>query len=173
MKLASSFIAAAILGAAACASHQQTNKSTTPVAEATPAKLDIVETANSTGSFNTLLAALKAADLTATLKGDGPFTVFAPTDAAFAKLPAGTVEDLLKEENKEKLRAVLTYHVVSGRVGSNEVVKLASSKTLQGEEVTFSQVEGGVQVNSATVTQADVDCSNGVVHVIDTVLLPK
>lgn len=137
------------------------------------AEKDIVDTAIAAGSFKTLAAALQAAGLVDTLKGKGPFTVFAPTDEAFAKLPAGTVEDLLKPENKEKLRAILLYHVVAGKVTSKEVVKLNSAKTVNGEPVSIMVMNGKVMVNNATVTKADIEASNGVIHVIDTVLLPK
>jgi uncharacterized surface protein with fasciclin (FAS1) repeats len=133
---------------------------------------DIVDTAVSNGSFNTLATALKAAGLVDTLKGPGPFTVFAPTDAAFAKLPAGTVETLLKPENKDQLRRVLTYHVVSGKVGSAEVTKLQSAKAVSGDPIKISVRDGKVMVNNATVVTADVGASNGVIHVIDTVILP-
>jgi len=132
---------------------------------------DIVETAVAAGSFNTLAAALQAADLIQVLKGDGPFTVFAPTDAAFAKLPAGTVEALLKD--KAKLTAILTYHVVAGNVKAADVVKLNSAKTVQGQDVQIKVVGGKVMINDATVTAADVVASNGTIHVIDTVILPK
>lgn len=128
---------------------------------------DIVDVAVEAGSFNTLAAALKAGDLIDTLKGDGPFTVFAPTDEAFAKLPAGTVEDLLKPENKDKLVAILTYHVVSGEVKSGDLLSTASAKTVNGESVDL-----GLRVGNANVIQADIAASNGVIHVIDTVLLP-
>jgi transforming growth factor-beta-induced protein len=120
-----------------------------------------------------LAAALQAAGLIDTLKGPGPFTVFAPTDEAFAKLPAGTVQDLLKPENKEKLRAILLYHVVPGKVMSSQVVKLTSAKTLNGESLTIKVENGKVMVNDATVIKPDVQASNGVIHVIDTVLLPQ
>jgi uncharacterized surface protein with fasciclin (FAS1) repeats len=133
---------------------------------------DIVDTAVSNGSFKTLAAALKAAGLVETLKGSGPFTVFAPTDAAFAKLPAGTVETLLKPENKDRLRRVLTYHVVSGKVGSTEVTKLTSAKAVSGDAIAIAVKDGKVMVNNATVVTADVAASNGVIHVIDTVILP-
>lgn len=136
------------------------------------AKKDIVDTAVAAGSFKTLAAALQAADLVDALKGPGPFTVFAPTDEAFAKLPAGTVEDLLKPENKAKLQAILTYHVVPGKVMAADVLKLTSAKTLQGQSLTIS-TKSGVKVDNASVTQTDVACSNGVIHVIDTVVLPK
>jgi uncharacterized surface protein with fasciclin (FAS1) repeats len=133
---------------------------------------DIVDTAVAAGNFNTLAAALKAADLVDTLKGPGPFTVFAPTDEAFAKLPAGTVESLLKPENKEKLRAILTYHVVAGRVDSKKVAKMTSAKTVEGSSVTISAAMGHVMINDATVIKADIACSNGIIHVIDAVILP-
>lgn len=136
------------------------------------ASKDIVDTAVANGSFKTLATALQAAGLVETLKGDGPFTVFAPTDAAFAKLPAGTVESLLKPENREKLRRVLTYHVVAGKVDSKAVVKLTSAKAVSGDMVKISVKDGSVKVNDATVVTADVAASNGVIHVIDTVILP-
>lgn len=131
---------------------------------------DIVDTAVSAGSFNTLATALKAADLVDALKGPGPFTVFAPTDEAFAKLPKGALDNLLK--NKEQLRAVLMLHVVSGNVKSGEVVKLTSAKTLLGQSLPID-TSRGVRIGSATVTKTDIGCTNGVIHVIDAVLLPK
>jgi len=134
---------------------------------------DIVETAVAAGSFNTLATALKAAGLIDTLKGKGPFTVFAPTDVAFAKLPAGTVEDLLKPENKAKLVSILTYHVVSGSVSSAQVVKMTSAKTVEGQSVRISTKNGGVMIDNASVVKADVLASNGVIHVIDSVILPQ
>ena len=133
---------------------------------------DIVDTAVSAGQFNTIAAALTAAGLVETLKSPGPFTVFAPTDEAFAKLPAGTVEDLLKPENKDKLVAILTYHVVPGEVGSAEVVKLTEAKTVNGEMVDIKVVDSKVMIDNATVIKPDVKAKNGVVHVIDTVLIP-
>ena len=132
---------------------------------------DIVDPAVAAGSFNTLAAALTAAGLVETLKGEGPFTVFAPTDAAFAALPAGTVEDLLKPENKDKLVSILTYHVVPGKVMSSDLTNGMMAATVQGGEVTV-MTEGGVKVNDATVTQADIEASNGVIHVIDKVIMP-
>jgi len=141
-------------------------------AAASAAKKDIVETAVAAGTFNTLAAALQAAGLADTLKGKGPFTVFAPTDDAFNKLPAGTVETLLKPENKEKLKAILLYHVVAGDVTAAKVVKLSSAKTLNGQDVKISTEGTTVMVNDAKVVKADVITSNGVIHVIDTVLLP-
>jgi uncharacterized surface protein with fasciclin (FAS1) repeats len=134
---------------------------------------DIVDTAVAAGSFKTLAAALQAADLIDTMKGKGPFTVFAPTDEAFAKLPAGTVESLLKPENKEKLRAILTYHVVPGSVSSKQVVKLASAKTVNGQSVSIKTDKKGVMVGGAQVVKTDIAASNGVIHVIDTVMLPN
>lgn len=139
---------------------------------AAPTK-DIVDTAASAGSFKTLVAAVKAAGLVDTLKGAGPFTVFAPTDEAFAKLPAGTVDDLLKPENKAKLQAILTYHVVAGKVLAKDVVKLHSAKTVNGAQVGIKSAMGSVMVNGAKVVKTDILCTNGVIHVIDTVLLPK
>ncbi len=134
---------------------------------------DIVDTAVAAGSFKTLAAALQAAGLVDTLKGKGPFTVFAPTDAAFAKLPAGTVADLLKPENKAKLVAILTYHVVPGNVMAAQAAKLPSAKTVNGGSLTISAMGGKVMVDNATVTAVDIACTNGVIHVIDTVVLPK
>ena len=134
---------------------------------------DIVDTAVAAGSFKTLAAALDAAGLVGTLKGAGPFTVFAPTDAAFAKLPAGTVDDLLKPENREKLRRILTYHVVPGRVMAADVVKVDSARAVSGDTITVKVDGRTVHVDNATVTQTDIAASNGVIHVIDSVILPK
>jgi uncharacterized surface protein with fasciclin (FAS1) repeats len=134
---------------------------------------DIVDTAVAAGDFKTLAAALQAAGLVDTLKGTGPFTVFAPTDEAFAKLPAGTVADLLKPENKQKLISILTYHVVSGKVLAKQVVKLHEAKTLNGQDVKITVDGGKVMVNNANVIKTDILCSNGVIHVIDAVLLPQ
>ena len=134
---------------------------------------DIVDTAVAAGTFKTLATALKAAGLVDTLKGEGPFTVFAPTDEAFAKLPAGTVENLLKPENKAKLVSILTYHVVPGAVSSSEVVRRTSAKTVQGQSVEISTKGGGVLIDNANVVKADVRASNGVIHVIDSVILPR
>jgi uncharacterized surface protein with fasciclin (FAS1) repeats len=134
---------------------------------------DIVETAVAAGQFNTLVKALQAAGLVDTLNGTGPFTVFAPTDAAFAKLPAGTLENLLKPENQEKLKAILLYHVVAGDVTSKQVVKLHSAKTVGGQELTINTMGGKVMVDDATVVKAGVMATNGVIHVIDAVLLPQ
>lgn len=155
--------AAAVLGLAltpACAGDYAKNKQ------------DIVDTAVAAGQFETLAAALGAAGLVDTLKGDGPFTVFAPTDDAFAKLPAGTVESLLEPENKDQLTAILTYHVVAGKVMAADVVKLDNATTVNGADVSISVEGDAVMINNATVVSADVKASNGVIHVIDTVLLP-
>jgi len=134
---------------------------------------DVVDTAIAAGSFKTLAKALDAAGLVTTLKGVGPFTVFAPTDEAFAKLPDGTLETLLKPENKEKLRRILTYHVVAGKVMASDVVKLQSARAVSGDTITVKVEDGVVHVENATVTSADVLASNGVIHVIDSVILPK
>ena len=133
---------------------------------------DIVDTAVGAGSFKTLVAAVQAAGLVETLKGQGPFTVFAPTDEAFAKLPAGTVESLLKPENKEKLVAVLTYHVVPGKVMAADVVKLTEAPTVQGSKAKVKVVGGTVMIDNAKVVKTDIETSNGVIHVIDAVILP-
>ena len=135
-------------------------------------KKDIVDTAVAAGSFTTLAAALEAADLIDTLKGDGPFTVFAPTDAAFAALPAGTVESLLQPENKDQLVAVLTYHVVPGKVKAKDVVTLDSAATVNGKSVQIEASDAGVSVDGANVVSTDIMASNGVIHVIDAVILP-
>jgi len=160
IKSLSLFVATLLLSTAAHADHHGM-------------KRDIVDVAVENGSFTTLVAAVKAAGLVDTLKGEGPYTVFAPTDEAFAALPEGTVDMLLKPENKEKLVAVLTYHVVPGKVMAVDVVKLDSAVTVQGEPVTISTDHGVVMINKAHVVTADVKASNGVIHVIDAVLLPK
>ncbi len=140
---------------------------------ATSNALDIVDTAVSAGQFNTLVAAVEAADLATTLKGDGPFTVFAPTDEAFAALPEGTVENLLKPENKEQLIAVLTYHVVAGKIMSSDIAGTATSvKSVQGSELDVDATNG-VTVDGANVVTADIETDNGVIHVIDRVVLPQ
>jgi len=141
-------------------------------AAASAADKDIVDTAISAGSFKTLVAAVQAAGLESTLRGSGPFTVFAPTDAAFARLPQGTVQELLKPENKAKLQAILTYHVVPGKVMAKDVVKLTSAKTVQGGTIKIIN-SNGVYVDNAKVIQTDIETSNGVIHVIDAVLLPN
>jgi uncharacterized surface protein with fasciclin (FAS1) repeats len=134
------------------------------------ARMDIVDTAVKAGSFNTLVKAIQAAGLVDTLKGEGPFTVFAPTDEAFAKLPEGTLESLLKD--KKKLTAILTYHVISGKVMAKDVMKLDSAKTVQGQMVTIDNSDG-VMVDNARVVKTDIETSNGVIHVIDTVIIPS
>ena len=134
---------------------------------------DIVETAVGAEKFKTLVAAVKAAELVETLQGEGPFTVFAPTDEAFEKLPEGTVEMLLKPENKDKLIAVLTYHVVAGSVKAADVVKLEEAETVQGQSVTIKVKDDTVMIDGAKVVATDIECKNGIIHVIDSVILPK
>jgi uncharacterized surface protein with fasciclin (FAS1) repeats len=144
-----------------------------PVASAYAGTKDIVDTAQQAGTFNTLLTAAKAAGLVETLKSDGPLTVFAPSDEAFAKLPKGTVEDLLKPENKQKLAAILSYHVISGKVMSADIKgKKSNVKTVQGGELAVDATSG-VKINDANVVTADIAASNGVIHVIDKVVMPK
>jgi uncharacterized surface protein with fasciclin (FAS1) repeats len=140
---------------------------------ANTAELDIVDTAVSAGNFTTLATALQAAGLIDTLKGDGPFTVFAPTDAAFAKLPAGTVESLLKPENTDQLTAILTYHVVPGAVDAAQVVGLTQATTVNGQTIAISMKDSHVMIDNATVVAADIMATNGIIHVIDSVILPK
>ncbi|MFH4453242.1 fasciclin domain-containing protein [Vibrio alginolyticus] len=136
-------------------------------------KTDIVDVATENGSFNTLVAAVKAADPVDTLKGEGPFTVFAPTDDAFAKLPDGTIDMLLMPENKDKLVSILTYHVVQGKVMAADVVKLDKATTVQGQDVMIKTMGDKVMVNGANVMVTDVKAKNGVIHVIDTVIMPN
>ncbi len=156
-RLTMAVVAIALLSISAFASHT---------------RQDIVDTVVQAGSFNTLAKALKAADLVDTLKGPGPFTVFAPTDQAFNNLPPGALEVLLKPENKEQLRSILTYHVVPGRVTADDVVKLTSAKTVNGQEVRISVLKGVVRLNDAKVTKTDVMATNGLIHVIDRVIVP-
>ena len=165
----SALAAAFLVGGVATAQNAAPAK---PKAAAPAATKTIVETAIGAGSFNTLVTAVKAAGLAETLSGPGPFTVFAPTDEAFAKLPKGTVESLLKPENKAKLAAILTYHVVPGKVLAADVVKLTNAGTVQGQRVDIVVKDGTVSVDGAKVTATDIACSNGVIHVIDTVILP-
>ncbi len=148
-----------------------TAAATALAAPAFAADMDIVDTAVGAGNFTTLVAAVQAAGLVETLKGEGPFTVFAPTDAAFAALPAGTVEDLLKPENKDKLTAILTYYVVPGKVMSGDLSDGMKAATVQGGEVTITTM-GGAKVDGATISAADIEATNGVIHVIDAVILP-
>jgi transforming growth factor-beta-induced protein len=143
------------------------------LSRAQAADKDIVDTAVGAGSFKTLVAAVQAADLVDALKGKGPFTVLAPTDEAFAKLPAGTVETLLEPENKDKLIAVLTYHVIPAKAMAKDVVKLTSAPTLNGQIVSIDASSDGVKINGANVVKTDIECSNGVIHVIDQVILPS
>lgn len=157
--------------AAQCESTETANVMAASFVQSGP---DIVETAASAGMFNTLLAAAKAAGLAEALSGEGPFTVFAPTDEAFAALPSGTVETLLKPENKAMLASILKYHVVSGELDARDVTRLSGFETLNGQRVTFGMTEqGDVKVSGAKVVKADLQCSNGIIHVIDTVMLPQ
>ncbi len=181
MKLSFSVAAIALLAVSACSGETApATPAPAPVAEAPApepapvAQKDIVDTAVAAGSFNTLVAAVQAAGLEQTLRGAGPFTVFAPTDAAFAALPAGTVEDLLKPENKAKLTAILTYHVLPAEVMSSAIgTQTLTPATVQGATVKVDgSMAGKVMVNDATVVTADVDASNGVIHVIDKVIMP-
>ncbi len=173
MKLPIKFLATTLLAAVAFAATPMATAGDYSKAKANKAvSADIVDTAVSAGAFNTLVAAVQAADLVSTLKSDGPFTVFAPTDEAFAKLPAGTVENLLKPENKDQLVAVLTYHVVPGKVASTDLSgKRLAAKTVQGTTVDIDATNG-VRVDDAQVIQADIMTSNGIIHVIDRVILP-
>lgn len=138
-----------------------------------PEARDIVDTAVSAGSFNTLVKAVQAAGLADTLKSDGPFTVFAPTDEAFKKLPEGTLENLLKPENKSQLQAILTYHVLPGRIMSAEAATVSSAKTVNGKSFQIAKSSDGLMVDKAKVIKADIMASNGVIHVIDQVILPQ
>jgi uncharacterized surface protein with fasciclin (FAS1) repeats len=160
------------LALAVIASSQLALAADCKYSKATASK-DIVDTAVAAGKFKTLAAALQAADLVETLKGKGPFTVFAPTDEAFGSLPEGTVETLLKPENKEKLTSILTYHVVPGRVMAADVVKLSKAKTVQGSEAKIRVKDDKVYVDNALVTATDIKAGNGVIHVIDSVILPN
>jgi uncharacterized surface protein with fasciclin (FAS1) repeats len=164
----------ALIAAAAVSAEDKTPAKVTaakPVLES--AQLNIVKTAAKNGEFKTLVTALREAGLVDTLEGKGPFTVFAPTDKAFAKLPKGTLDSLLKPENKAKLAAILKYHVVAGKVLAADAAKLKSAETLDGEPIRISTERKQVMINNAKVTQADIQCTNGVIHVIDTVLMPK
>lgn len=168
MKKIFSYVAVAMLAGTAIAGTKCNGTKTVAGKKA----MDIVDTAVNAGSFNTLVAAVKAAGLVDTLKSKGPFTVFAPTDAAFAKLPKGTVESLLKPENKAKLQAILTYHVVPGKVLASDVVKLSGATSVQGQKIDISVKNGKVSVDGAKVVKTDIMTSNGVIHVIDSVILP-
>lgn len=165
-RIAAGFAAAAlVLGSAGAVQAQQEMAAEAP-------SMDIVETAVAAGQFNTLAAALKAAGLVETLQSEGPFTVFAPTDEAFAKLPEGTVETLLKPENKDQLIAILTYHVVPGEYMASDVVGMSSATTVEGSDVSFTVAENGAMINDANIVKTDIAASNGVIHVIDSVILP-
>jgi uncharacterized surface protein with fasciclin (FAS1) repeats len=166
------FCALPVLGLAMVAGSLLTSVARAESPAAAEAPKDIVDTAVAAGQFKTLATALNAAGLVDTLKSKGPFTVFAPTDEAFAKLPKGTVEDLLKPENKQKLTAVLTYHVIAGKAMAADVEDGASYKTVQGKDLVASVKDGKVSIGGANVVKADVVASNGVIHVIDTVLIP-
>ncbi len=170
-RLRLSILAVLLVALVAGSSPSSAAESGSPKASAT--QKDIVSTAIAAGQFKTLVAALQAAGLVDTLKGAGPFTVFAPTDAAFAKLPPGTVESLLKPENKAKLTAILTYHVVPGRVLAAQVAGMSSATTVNGQTLSIHSDGGVVMVGGARVASADILCSNGVIHVVDTVLLPN
>jgi uncharacterized surface protein with fasciclin (FAS1) repeats len=160
IKLASALVLTIMFSANVMANHHGSKK-------------DIVDTAASVSDFSTLVAAVQAAGLVEALKGEGPFTVFAPTNEAFAKLPAGTVESLLLPENKEQLTQILTYHVVAGKVMAKDVVKLTSATTLEGSAVKIVVANGAVKVDNANVIKTDIKTSNGVIHVIDAVILPN
>ena len=172
--ITSIFASVAIAGGAqACGGCNSGSDVKTVQANHHGSQSDIIDTAVGAGSFKTLAAALDAAGLIGALKGDGPFTVFAPTDAAFAKLPAGTVERLLRPENRDQLTAILTYHVVPGRVEAAQVVDLDTATTLNGQRIDIEVSEGAVLVDGARVVQTDVAASNGVIHVIDSVIIPE
>ena len=172
MRISSLLLVSILAFTLAACSKDAPQETTAMKAASEQAQQDIVGVAATAGQFNTLVAAIKAADLVATLQSPGPFTVFAPTDEAFAKLPAGTLDDLLLPKNKDKLTAILTYHVVAGKVLAADVVKLDSAETVQGQSVAISASDAGVRVNDSNVIATDVMASNGVIHVIDTVLLP-
>ena len=157
-------------GSSATPSTETSGASSSAGAEA--ASTDIVDTAVGAGSFTTLVAAVQAAGLEETLRSAGPFTVFAPTDAAFAALPAGTLDSLLLPENREQLRSILTYHVVSGRVMASEAAAMTSAPTVQGAAAPIAPVEGGLTIGGARIVTTDIACSNGVIHVIDAVMMP-
>ncbi len=170
MAAVATVVAAVSLALVACGGDDDEDEAT-PIPTAPAATADIVETAVAAGNFTTLARALEAAGLVETLKGEGPFTVFAPTDAAFAALPAGTLDALLAD--REQLTKVLTYHVVAGRVTSEQVAMMSSATTVEGSTVRITVDGGQVKINDATVTTADVEASNGIIHVIDRVLLPE
>lgn len=175
LKVSIAMIAIAAMVACGETPAKEEEKAAEPVVEATPAPAapaTVVDIAVGSADHSTLVAAVKAAGLVETLSGAGPFTVFAPTNAAFAALPAGTLDDLLKPENKEKLASILTFHVVAGKVLSTDLTDGMKTKTVNGKEITIGVKEGKVTVNGANVTTADLGAGNGVVHVIDAVILP-
>jgi uncharacterized surface protein with fasciclin (FAS1) repeats len=160
------------LGGCGSSSESSTAPAASSSSGSEAASADIVDTAVGAGSFTTLVAAVQAAGLEETLRGAGPFTVFAPTDAAFAALPAGTLDSLLLPENREQLRSILTYHVVSGRVMASEAAAMSSAPTVQGASAPIAPVEGGLTIGGARIVTTDIACSNGVIHVIDAVMMP-
>ncbi|HTQ38150.1 MAG TPA: fasciclin domain-containing protein [Pirellulales bacterium] len=180
-KVSSIFALTAALATASAFAQESTNRGADSARAVTAnkvvldstKKLDVVDTAAEAGSFKTLTSLLKEAELVETLKGTGPFTVFAPTDEAFAKLPKGAVESLLNPQNREKLIAILKYHVVPGTVMAADIAKMKIAKTINGESLSIKTQENTVMVNNAKVTKPDIACTNGVIHVIDTVLMPK
>ena len=165
-------VVTAVAGTQDCPYSKQSAACQPTVALGAIAGKDIVDTAVEAGSFKTLVAAVKAAGLVETLKGEGPFTVFAPSDDAFAKLPAQTIQHLLKPENKDQLTAILTYHVVPGRVMAKDVVSLSNATTANGQRIDIKTEDGGVMIDGANVVATDISCSNGVIHVIDSVIMP-
>jgi len=171
LTLAIAAFAAGTVSASSCGTHSKTAETASQTASVTEMPKNIVETATAAGNFTTLVAAVEAAGLVEALQGDGPFTVFAPTDEAFAQLPEGTVEALLKDP--KKLASILTYHVVDGSVMSDQVAGLNKAQTLNGQDVRIAVKDGGVMIDEATVIAADIACSNGVIHVIDRVILPE
>lgn len=172
LTLTSLLVALAVVGCGSSSSGSTTASTETSSSGSETASADIVDTAVGAGSFTTLVAAVQAAGLEETLRGTGPFTVFAPTDAAFAALPAGTVESLLLPENRDQLRSILTYHVVSGRVMASDAAGLTAAPTVQGSSAPIAHVEGGLTIGGARIVTTDIACSNGVIHVIDAVMMP-
>lgn len=166
------FAATFLVGSTSFAEECPLSKGKTVTYKVAAPAHDIVDTAVSAGQFSTLVAAVKAASLVETLKGDGPFTVFAPTDEAFAKVDADTLSSLLKPENKEKLQKILTYHVVPGRVTAADVVKLKEAETVEGSKIDIQVKDGNVMIDNATVVKTDIMTSNGVIHIIDSVIMP-
>jgi len=170
--LTSLLLTLALGGCGSSSTESSTGSSETASTGSEATSSDIVDTAIAAGSFSTLVAAVQAAGLEETLRGPGPFTVFAPTDAAFAALPAGTVDTLLLPENRDQLRSILTYHVVSGRVMASEAAAMSAAPTVQGSSAPIVAVEGGLTIGGARIVTTDIACSNGVIHVIDAVMMP-